>query len=91
MSLGKKDIKNNISSKANLSKDTSNTFLHKFISLIKDNSKNKIVKISNFGSFYYKDTPERLGRNPKTKVEFIISKRTKLNFNTSNKIKNFLN
>ena len=47
-----------------------------FVDLLKKNSKQKIVKVSNFGTFYTKNTPQRLGRNPKTKEEFIISKRS---------------
>ena len=54
-------------------------------------SKSRIVKISNFGTFYTKYTPQRLGRNPKTKEEFIISKRLKLFFKPSNKIRSIIN
>jgi integration host factor subunit alpha len=91
MSFGKKDICNNISSKALISKDSSNKFLIYFLNLVSSKSKARIIKISNFGSFYIKNTPQRLGRNPKTKEEFVISKRSKLFFKPSNKIRSIIN
>jgi integration host factor subunit alpha len=91
MSFGKKDICNNISSKALISKDTSKEFFTNFLNIVTLKSKSKIVKISNFGTFYTKNTPQRLGRNPKTKEEFIISKRSKLIFKPSNKIRSIIN
>ena len=89
MSLGKNGIIKNIKSKAQIS--DSKAFLEFFVDLLKKNSKQKIVKISNFGTFYTKNTPQRLGRNPKTKEEFIISKRSKLFFKPSNKIRCIIN
>jgi integration host factor subunit alpha len=62
-----------------------------FLNLVSSKSKSKVVKISNFGTFYCKNTPQRLGRNPKTKEEFIISKRSKLFFKPSNKIRSIIN
>ena len=91
MSFGKKDICNNISSKALISKDTSKEFFTNFLNIVTLKSKSKIVKISNFGTFYTKNTPQRLGRNPKTKEECIISKRSKLIFKPSNKIRSIIN
>ena len=91
MSLGKKDIINNIKSKAQISNDTSNKVFESFVNIITYNSKTKIVKISKFGSFINKNSPQRLGRNPKTKENFIISKRKKIVFKSSNKVKNFIN
>ena len=91
MSFGKKDICNNISSKALISKDKSKEILRNFLNLVTSKSKSKKVKISNFGTFYTKNTPQRLGRNPKTKEEFIISKRSKLFFKPSNKIRSIIN
>ena len=91
MSFGKKDICNNISSKALIPKDKSKEFLTNFLNLVTSKSKSKIVKISKFGTFYTKNTPQRLGRNTKTKEEFIISKRSKLFFKSSNKIRSIIN
>ena len=59
--------------------------------LIKNKSKLRIVKLSSFGSFSFKKTPKRLGRNPKTKDSYIIPEINKLNFKPSNKIKEKIN
>ena len=91
MSFGKKDIVSNISSKAHITKDNSIEFFRIFLELVISKSKSKVVKISNFGTFYSKNTPQRLGRNPKTKQEFVISKRSKLFFKHSNKIRKIIN
>ena len=54
-------------------------------------SKKSSLKIASFGTFSTKKTPERIGRNPKTKQEFIISERSKLKFTASNKLRNLIN
>ena len=65
--------------------------LESLLLLIKNNSKTKIVKLSGFGSFNYKRTIQRIGRNPKTEESYIIPILNKLNFKPSNKIKADLN
>jgi len=90
MGLGKKDIANNISTKALLSSKESFKILDSFLEILKKN-KNKNIKISNFGSFSLFNSPKRIGRNPRTKEEFEIKARMKLSFKASNKIKSFLN
>jgi integration host factor subunit alpha len=91
MSLGKQDIIKNISSKAQVSSLYSKSILQGFISLIIKNAKTKNVKIANFGTFSTNITPKRVGRNPKTKEEFLISKKSKLIFKPSSKFKILLN
>ena len=49
------------------------------------------VKISSFGTFVVRQKKERIGRNPKTKESYIIGARKKLNFKSSNKVKEILN
>jgi len=90
MSLGKKDISRNITSKALFPYKSSKLFLEKFLSLIKENKKNN-TKIPNFGVFYIKESPSRIGRNPKSMKNFVISRRNKLSFKASANIKNILN
>jgi integration host factor subunit alpha len=90
MSLGKKDIANQISSKTQISKETSKNLLNFFLSTITKKNLYK-VKLSNFGTFYTKKTPLRYGRNPKTLESHLISERTVLKFKAANKIKNILN
>ena len=91
MSLGKKYIVKNISTKALISSTVSAKFLEHFLKIIKSNTKHTEVKISSFGTFYYHESPKRVGRNPKTKEEFLIPKINKLAFKSSNLIKSFLN
>ena len=91
MSLGKKYIIQNISSKAQIPSVISSRLLNVFVEIIKTESITKKVKISNFGKFFIHQTPLRKGRNPKTKEEYIIPKMQKLSFQASNKIKNFIN
>ena len=77
--------------KLSISTTDSSKILDSFLSIIKKNVGSKIVKISGFGSFEMKETPKRIGRNPKTKESYIINARNKVTFNISNKLKNFLN
>ena len=53
--------------------------------------KNKIVKIHNFGTFKLRKKQSRIGRNPKTKKEYIISDRNVISFKPSKNILNYLN
>ena len=69
----------------------SSEILNCFINLIKSNSVNKTIKNVNFGSFYYKKTPRRIGRNPKTKETFPIPARSKLTFLSSRKVREIFN
>jgi integration host factor subunit alpha len=91
LSLIKKDIIYEISDKANIDVSDSSKILDIFIKNIIDKSDSNIVKISNFGSFYRRHTPQRYGRNPKTKEDFIIHKKLKLFFKSSNLVKNKIN
>jgi len=91
LSLGKKNIVKNIKTKTQIPVDTSKDLLVKFIDLISIKSKKQTTKISGFGSFKVHNTPNRIGRNPLTKQEYLISARKKIIFRPSNKIKKILN
>ena len=91
MSFSKKDIAKNISSSINQSEAESKLLLNSFINIIKTKSKKSSLKIASFGSFSTKKSPQRIGRNPRTKQEFIISERSKLKFSASNKLRNLIN
>jgi integration host factor subunit alpha len=91
MSLKKSDIAKNIASKTSISETLSKELVSSFINTIKLKSNEQDVKVANFGTFTNKVTPQRLGRNPKTGEEHIITERVKLNFIISNKVKNQLN
>ena len=58
------------------------------LSTLKDKGK---VKISNFGTFILRYKKSRIGRNPKTKKEAIISERNVILFKPSKFLKNRIN
>jgi integration host factor subunit alpha len=91
MSLTKRDIAKNISLSSTLTLLESSKLLDKFIQKTIVSSKKSNLKLSNFGTFSYKLTPKRVGRNPKTKEEYIIKSRKKLSFSSSKKIKELIN
>tara|TARA_B110000003_G_scaffold222358_1_gene222512 strand:- start:357 stop:632 length:276 start_codon:yes stop_codon:yes gene_type:complete len=91
MSYTKSDIAKNIADKTSLPNQKAKQLLDIFIQVVVSASKKQQVKISGFGTFIRKETPSRIGRNPKTGEEFEISQRTKLNLILSNKIKEKIN
>ena len=91
MNFSKNKIIKNISKKSSVSAGDASSILESILLLIKNKSKSRLVKLSGFGSFSFKKTPERLGRNPKTQDSYIIPKMNKLNFKPSNKIKENIN
>jgi len=92
MTITKINIASKISTKTNLSQDSSVVFFDKFVNiLINESIQNGSVKLSNFGVFEYKQTKSRIGRNPKSKKEYIIESRNKLTFRASSHLKDFLN
>ena len=91
MNFTKKSIIKKISKKSSVSPGVASSILESFLLLIKEKTKLKLVKLSGFGSFNFKKTPKRIGRNPKTKDSYIISVQNKLNFKPSGKIKRDIN
>ena len=91
MSLTKNNIINNLKKSSLLSVGEASNIFESFLSLIKSKSKSKSIKLSGFGTFSFKKTPKRTGRNPKTKDSYIIPKLNKLNFKPSNKVKEQIN
>jgi integration host factor subunit alpha len=91
MNFSKADIVKNINKKSLVSSNDAKSILESFLLLIKEKAKTKSVKLSRFGSFSFKKTTKRLGRNPKTKDSYIIPELNKLNFKPSNKIKENIN
>ena len=91
MNFSKSNLIKNIAKKTLVSAGEASGILESFLLLIKGKAKLKLVKLSRFGSFSFKKTPKRLGRNPKTQDSYIIPELNKLNFKLSNKIKEKLN
>jgi nucleoid DNA-binding protein len=91
MSLTKNNIINYLKKNSSLSVGEASSIFESFLSLIKSKSKSKSVKLSGFGTFSFKKTPKRAGRNPKTKDSYIIPELYKLNFKPSSKVKEQIN
>ncbi len=90
MSVTKKDLARNISQKLGLSHKDSLYFVQNFFKVLIDN-KSSNININKFGTFSYKKTPKRIGRNPKTLEKFLIKSRQKLTFKPSDIIKETIN
>ena len=74
------------------SKLISENLIEEFFSLIIMNLQNeKKIKISKFGTFLIRSKKSRMGRNPKTKEEKIISKRNVVLFKPSKEFKEAIN
>ena len=92
INLTKKDLVNLIYMQIGFSKQISENLIDEFFSLILINlKKEKIIKISKFGTFFLKVKNPRIGRNPKTKEKKEISKRNVVIFKPSKEFKTFIN
>ncbi len=91
MSLTKRNIAKNISNELNRPVKDCLEIVDSFINLIKVNSLKNKVKINKFGTFEYKRTPKRLGRNPKTKQEFTINSFRRFVFSSAIELKKIIN
>ena len=75
-----------------LSKRESKVFFETMLDLIIQSLKKESeVKIVNFGIFRIKNKKTRIGRNPKTKVEVMISERNVVTFKVSEFLHNSIN
>ena len=90
MSVTKKDLAKNISKKLGLSQKDSLFFVQEFFKILTD-YKSANININKFGTFLYKKTPKRVGRNPKTLQEYEIRPRQKLTFKPSEEVKQNIN
>ena len=88
----KKEIINKVYQNLGFSKNFSSIIIDDFFEFIVSELKklNK-VKISSFGTFVIANKNERIGRNPKTKVETKITARRVVKFRSSMAIKKKLN
>ena len=90
--LTKKDLINSIYMQLGFSKNLIENILDDVFDVIlnslKDNGK---VKITNFGTFILRHKKSRMGRNPKTKKQALISERNVILFKPSKILKNKIN
>ena len=92
INLTKRDLVNLVYMQVGFSKQISENLIEEFFSSIINNLKSeKSIKISKFGTFQIRKKKKRIGRNPKTKEEKIISDRDVVLFKPSKEFKTFIN
>jgi len=92
INLTKKDLINSIYMQIGFSKKISENLLEDILETIRDSLKiNKKLKISKFGTFSTRNKKSRIGRNPLTKENKIISSRNVVLFKASKEFKNLVN
>ncbi len=92
INLTKKDLVNLIYMQLGFSKQISENLIDDFFSTLIDNlNEEEVLKLSKFGTFSIRQKKQRLGRNPKTKEEKMISSRKVVLFKPSKEFKNFVN
>tara|TARA_B100000131_G_scaffold263227_1_gene259993 strand:+ start:284 stop:577 length:294 start_codon:yes stop_codon:yes gene_type:complete len=90
--LTKKEIINSIYMQLGYSKKLIENILEDMFEIILESLKEKgKVKISNFGTFILRHKKSRIGRNPKTKKEAVISERNVILFKPAKFLKNKIN
>ena len=92
INLTKKDLVNSLFLQIGYSKKISENLLEDFFEIIFTNlKKNKKVKIAKFGTFTIREKKSRIGRNPKTKENKLISERNVVLFRPSKELKKRIN
>ena len=90
--LTKKEIINSIYMQLGFSKKLIENILEDLFEILLEKLKQEgKVKITNFGTFILRHKKSRIGRNPKTKKEAIISERNVITFKPSKFLKNKIN
>ena len=88
----RKNLSDNVNQNLGFSKNISSLLIDDFFeSLVSELIRFNKIKISSFGTFEVFDKKERIGRNPKTKVEAKIVARKIVKFKPSNTVKEKLN
>ncbi len=92
INLTKKEIVNSIYMQIGFSKKISENLIEDVFQIILKNIiYEKKVKIAKFGTFVLRNKKARVGRNPKTKEEKIISERNVILFKPSKELKEYIN
>ena len=92
INLTKKDLVNLVYMQLGFSKLISENLIEDFLSTIVTNIKHeKKLKLAKFGTFSIRQKKSRIGRNPKTKKEALISERNVVLFKASKEFKKYIN
>ena len=90
--FSRKDLSNKIYREIGFSKNFSSILVDNFFeSLISELTKSNKIKISSFGTFKVINKKERIGRNPKTKMEAKICSRKVVKFKPSSFVNKKIN
>ena len=88
----RKSLSNKIYQKIGFSRNFSSIIIDNFFeTLISELTKSNKIKISSFGTFKVINKKERIGRNPKTKIETKICSRKVVKFKSSSFLKKKIN
>ena len=86
--LTRADLADTVHHKVGLSRADSLNMVESILRLMCESmAKGENVKISGFGTFLLRDKGERVGRNPKTRIEVPITPRRVLTFRASQMLK----
>ena len=92
INLTKKDLVNLVYMQLGFSKQISENLIEDFFDTLSNNlKKENVLKLSKFGTFSIRQKKSRIGRNPKTKVEKVISERKVVLFKPSKQLKKYIN
>ena len=90
--LTKKDLINSIYMQIGFSKNIAENLIDDlFLTIIENLKKEKKLKLSKFGTFSIRNKKSRIGRNPKTKEQKVISDRDVVLCKASNEFKELVN
>jgi integration host factor subunit alpha len=88
----REEIAESLHNEFGLTKKDCVMFVNDIIEIIIEGLKNDgYVKLHNFGSFKIRRKKSRIGRNPKTKEDVMISERNVLTFKASKSVLSYLN
>ena len=90
VNFSKEEISKQISNRIGFSQNYIEDLTDDLISILKTLIKNNL-NIKNFGTFKIFQKNERIGRNPRTKVEYKIKSRKSISFTASKKIQRKIN
>ena len=89
--LKKIDFSKNISNKTGFPVSITKKIVDDLIIIIAEMIKNNELVLKNIGTFKLTNKKERIGRNPKTKEEFLVSKRKSIRFVVSKNLSKIIN
>ena len=87
----KNDIVSNLSFKTGFSLILSKTLVNNFFEALSYLMNNNKLSLKNIGNFKLIKKKERIGRNPKTKEEYLIKSRISISFLPSKKLLDVIN